>query len=70
MPTNSLIWRDIDIFVSMKGIPVDRLQQKTNIGLQIKVFKSDDKLPAKMVMDGAHRDDHYIFSCSQMVQAA
>jgi len=61
MPTNSLIWRDIDIFVSMKGIPVDRLQQKTNIGLQIKVFKSDDKLPAKMVMDGAHRDDHYIF---------
>jgi len=44
----------------MKGIPVHQLQEKTNIGLEIKVFKSDDQ-QRPSDRDGAHRDDHYIF---------
>jgi len=45
----------------MKVIPVDQLQRKTNLGLQIKVFKSNDERPDGLVLSGAHRDDHYIF---------
>ncbi|WP_158799264.1 AraC family transcriptional regulator [Pedobacter sp. L105] len=44
----------------MKNIPLDLLQEKTSIGLEIKVFKSDGQ-QRKPDRDVAHRDDHYIF---------
>ncbi|MET1055096.1 MAG: helix-turn-helix transcriptional regulator [Pedobacter sp.] len=43
----------------MNSIPIDQLKNKTNAGLQIKIFSRDDSydnLPGF-----AHRDDHYIF---------
>lgn len=43
----------------MKSIPVHQLQEKTNIGVEIKVFKPGDQ--HTMDRAGAHRDDHYIF---------
>jgi AraC family transcriptional activator of pobA len=43
----------------MKNIPVDRLQKKTNLGLEIKVFKHNDQHRPDGA--GAHLDDHYIF---------
>lgn len=45
----------------MRNIPIDRLQNKTNTGLQIKVFKADDEGQHQVKSDIAHRDDHYIF---------
>jgi len=45
----------------MKSIPVDQLQNKTSVGLQIKLFRHDDAKPNEMEITGAHRDDHYIF---------
>ena len=44
----------------MKPIPVDQLQKKTNTGLEIKVFRSDQQHDKPDTL-GAHRDDHYIF---------
>ena len=41
----------------MNSIPVDQLQNKTSVGLQIKVFRPNDKHQNTE----AHRDDHYIF---------
>jgi len=43
----------------MNSIPVDRLQNKTSTGLQIKFFRVDDN--EENVEQVAHRDDHYIF---------
>lgn len=45
----------------MKSIPVHLLQEKTNIGLEFKVFKQDDQQQERGDNGGAHRDDHYIF---------
>jgi AraC family transcriptional activator of pobA len=45
----------------MNNIPVDRLQHKTSVGLQIKVFRPDDQHQNKKEINDAHRDDHYIF---------
>jgi len=43
----------------MNTIPIDQLKNKTNAGLQIKIFKRDDKYEDTPQI--AHRDDHYIF---------
>lgn len=44
----------------MKRIPIDKLQHKTTIGLQFKVFEAVD--PRKQEQDSNfHRDDHYLF---------
>jgi AraC family transcriptional regulator, transcriptional activator of pobA len=45
----------------MKSIPVHQLQDNTNAGLQIKVFRAGDKQQNKIAAVEAHRDDHYIF---------
>jgi AraC family transcriptional activator of pobA len=45
----------------MKSIPVHQLQDKTSVGLQIKVFGPNDKHQNETESAGAHRDDHYIF---------
>ncbi len=45
----------------MKKIPLDQLQAKTNLGVQIKSFLSDETFDQKATNLGAHRDDHYIF---------
>ncbi len=45
----------------MKSIPVDKLQNKTNAGLQIKVFGPGDEPRNNGEAAYAHRDDHYIF---------
>jgi AraC family transcriptional regulator, transcriptional activator of pobA len=44
----------------MDSIPVDQLQNKTNTGLQVKAFKTDDE-PRQNQRYNVHRDDHYIF---------
>ncbi|MBD1395072.1 helix-turn-helix domain-containing protein [Mucilaginibacter glaciei] len=44
----------------MNSIPVDQLQNKTSIGLQVKTFKGNDESPQNQSYDN-HRDDHYIF---------
>ena len=45
----------------MKKIPLDQLQAKTNLGLQIKTFLPGETFDQKARDLGAHRDDHYIF---------
>lgn len=45
----------------MKSIPVDHLQHKTSVGLQIKIFRPDDQHQNKKERSDSHRDDHYIF---------
>ena len=45
----------------MKKIPLDQLQAKTNLGVQIKTFLSDETFDQKATDLGVHRDDHYIF---------
>jgi AraC family transcriptional activator of pobA len=45
----------------MKSIPVHQLQDNTSVGLQIKVFGSNNKQQDETKSIGAHRDDHYIF---------
>ena len=45
----------------MKSIPVDKLQNKTNAGLQIKVFGPGYEPRNNGEAAYAHRDDHYIF---------
>jgi AraC-like DNA-binding protein len=45
----------------MKSIPVDRLQQKTDWGFQLKAFDAEEKGRQQAEYLGAHRDDHYIF---------
>ncbi len=45
----------------MKSIPVDQLKNKTDTGLQIKIFRPDDDLRNEEQRTYAHRDDHYIF---------
>lgn len=45
----------------MKKIPLDQLQAKTNLGVQIKSFLTDETFDQKATDLGAHRDDHYIF---------
>lgn len=44
----------------INSIPVDRLEYKTNTGLQLIAFKPDDE-PHRNQNHGVHRDDHYIF---------
>lgn len=44
----------------MKSIPVHKLRDRTDTGLQIKVFRSDYEQKNNNIAD-AHRDDHYIF---------
>ncbi|WP_316823897.1 helix-turn-helix domain-containing protein [Pedobacter miscanthi] len=43
----------------MNSIPVDQLQNKTSISLQIKFFRPEDNDAA--ISQIAHRDDHYVF---------
>lgn len=45
----------------MNRIPLDRLQAKTSLGLQIKSFFPGESFDKKARDMGAHRDDHYIF---------
>ena len=45
----------------MSQIPLDRLQVKTNLGVQIKAFLPGETFAQKTKDLGAHRDDHYIF---------
>jgi hypothetical protein len=45
----------------MKKIPLDQLQAKTNLGVQIKTFLPDETFDQKAKDLGTHRDDHYIF---------
>ena len=45
----------------MKKIPLDQLQAKTNLGVQIKTFLADETFDQKASDLGVHRDDHYIF---------
>jgi len=45
----------------MKNIPLDQLQAKTNLGVQIKTFLPGETFDQKAKDLGAHRDDHYIF---------
>ena len=45
----------------MKKIPLDQLQAKTNLGVQIKAFLPGETFDQKARDLGAHRDDHYIF---------
>lgn len=43
----------------MNSIPIDQLKNKTNAGLQIKIFSQKDS--SENLPGVAHRDDHYIF---------
>jgi len=52
---------DYAIFGRMKKIPLDQLQAKTNLGVQIKAFLPEETFDQKASDLGAHRDDHYIF---------
>jgi AraC family transcriptional activator of pobA len=45
----------------MNQIPLDQLQVKTNLGIQIKAFLPGQTFEQKARDLGAHRDDHYIF---------
>ena len=45
----------------MNQIPLDQLQVKTNLGVQIKTFLPEETFAQKTKVLGAHRDDHYIF---------
>ncbi len=45
----------------MKQIPVHLLQDRTDLGLQIKYFKTGDVVSDEVAKLGAHRDDHYMF---------
>jgi AraC family transcriptional regulator, transcriptional activator of pobA len=45
----------------MNQIPLDQLQVKTNLGVQIKAFLPGETFAQKAKELGAHRDDHYIF---------
>lgn len=45
----------------MSKIPLDRLQAKTNLGMQVKRLLPKDTFEAKALALGPHRDDHYIF---------
>ena len=45
----------------MSQIPLDQLQVKTNLGVQIKAFLPGQTFAQKARDLGAHRDDHYIF---------
>jgi len=45
----------------MKHVPVHKLQDRSNLGFQLKQF-SQEEIDYKQSVDlGAHRDDHYIF---------
>ena len=45
----------------MSKIELDHLQDKTNLGLQIKPLRPTDSFEEKAKALGFHRDDHYIF---------
>jgi len=45
----------------MSNIPLDRLQNKTSLGVQVKPLLPDESFAQKARALGAHRDDHYIF---------
>jgi len=45
----------------MKNIPVDRLHEKTTLGVQIKAFSSSYDRTAGNSITDIHRDDHYVF---------
>jgi AraC family transcriptional activator of pobA len=45
----------------MIKIPIHKLQDKTEIGFQIKAFNPEHSGPHEAEKLGAHRDDHYIF---------
>lgn len=45
----------------MSKIPLDRLQAKTNLGMQVKRLSPQETFEAKALALGPHRDDHYIF---------
>jgi AraC family transcriptional activator of pobA len=45
----------------MKKIPLDQLQAKTDLGVQIKAFLPGETFEQKARDLGVHRDDHYIF---------
>ena len=45
----------------MKNIPLDHLNAKTDLGVQVKAFRPGETFDQKVRDLGAHRDDHYIF---------
>ncbi|HTJ11311.1 MAG TPA: helix-turn-helix domain-containing protein [Dinghuibacter sp.] len=45
----------------MKKIPLDHLQEKTNLGMQVKRLLPSETFDEKAKALGVHRDDHYIF---------
>ena len=45
----------------MNTFPVDKLQNKTQLGFQLKAFYPEDNGHYQTEDLGAHRDDHYIF---------
>lgn len=47
-------------FSTMKSIPIHKLQERVDIGLEIN-YATADEIKRKVDVLGAHRDDHYIF---------
>ncbi|RVT97211.1 hypothetical protein EOD41_19600 [Mucilaginibacter limnophilus] len=45
----------------MKNIPIDRLHEKTTLGVQIKRFTNSYNRSIDNAIHTIHRDDHYIF---------
>lgn len=45
----------------MKDVPIHKLQDRSNLGFQIKQFVREDTVHNQSGDLGAHRDDHYIF---------
>jgi len=57
----------------MKHIPIHKLADRSNFGIEIKHSDGDGHMAQKLNVMGAHRDDHYIFflmeggQCSMMI---
>jgi AraC family transcriptional activator of pobA len=57
----------------MKDIPIHKLADRANLGLEIKHSDGEGQIAQKLNAMGAHRDDHYIFflmeggKCNMMI---
>jgi len=57
----------------MNNIPIHKLADRSNFGLEIKYSDSDEHMAKRLNVLGAHRDDHYIFflmeggQCNMMI---
>ena len=45
----------------MKDIPIHRLDDRQNCGLELKHFTPEDMPMEEIALLGLHRDDHYVF---------